>query len=79
MWILVLLFTQFTFLAKTIVGTPKYRAPEVQKAVPYGTKADIWSLGLLLYTAVARTSSADLVLSEIKVITDRLTVSGSVY
>ena len=33
----------------TKIGTPKYMAPEVYNNQPYGTSADIYSLGLVLY------------------------------
>jgi serine/threonine protein kinase len=36
----------------TVAGTPFYMAPEVLK-MKYGTKADIWSVGVLLYTMVS--------------------------
>jgi len=35
---------------KTIAGTPYYMAPEMLDGnVPYDSKVDIWSLGVLLY------------------------------
>lgn len=33
----------------SIKGTPLYMAPELLKEYPYNQKADVWSLGVILY------------------------------
>jgi NIMA (never in mitosis gene a)-related kinase len=40
---------QTAALAKTMIGTPFYIAPEVFQESPYSFEADIWSLGIILY------------------------------
>jgi len=39
--------------AQTAIGTPNYLAPEVCENSPYGNKADIWSIGVVLYELLA--------------------------
>lgn len=36
-------------LLHTMIGTPGYVAPCILEGVGYGTKADVWSLGVILY------------------------------
>eukprot|EP00928_Gymnodinium_smaydae_P036051 TRINITY_DN25253_c0_g1_i1.p1 TRINITY_DN25253_c0_g1~~TRINITY_DN25253_c0_g1_i1.p1 ORF type:complete len:1104 (-),score=207.29 TRINITY_DN25253_c0_g1_i1:91-3402(-) len=45
-----------TAVAGTIVGTPSYLAPEICEDAPYGSKVDIWSMGIVLYELLALTS-----------------------
>ena len=40
-------------LLHTQTGTPYYASPEVWKDKPYNQKADIWSLGAIIYEMVA--------------------------
>lgn len=40
-------------IAGTTIGTPSYLAPEICENAPYGTKVDMWSLGIILYELMA--------------------------
>jgi len=37
----------------TVIGTPSYLAPEICSDEPYNSKADIWSMGVVLYELLA--------------------------
>lgn len=39
----------FEDLTQTILGSPIYMAPEILNGEMYNSKADIWSLGIVLY------------------------------
>jgi serine/threonine protein kinase len=39
-------------MTKSIVGSPIYMAPELLAGKYYNNKADIWSLGVLLYEMI---------------------------
>ena len=38
---------------RTRCGTPGYVAPEIVRGVSYGTKVDMWSLGVIMYILLA--------------------------
>jgi len=40
-------------MAQTVIGTPSHLAPEVCENKPYGTKADMWSLGVVFYEVLS--------------------------
>lgn len=42
-----------TLLLNTFYGTPLYISPELVENKPYNEKADIWSLGIILYEMCA--------------------------
>lgn len=40
-------------MCKTQTGTPYYASPQVWKDLPYDKKSDMWSLGCVIYEAIA--------------------------
>jgi serine/threonine protein kinase len=40
-------------LFETNCGTPIYMAPEIQMALPYTDKADLWSVGVIMFELLA--------------------------
>uniref|UniRef100_A0A0D3FGP3 Protein kinase domain-containing protein n=1 Tax=Oryza barthii TaxID=65489 RepID=A0A0D3FGP3_9ORYZ len=45
-------FLEPSSLAETLCGSPLYMAPEVMQAQKYDAKADLWSVGIILYQLV---------------------------
>mmetsp|Transcript_1293 Transcript_1293/g.1597 ORF Transcript_1293/g.1597 Transcript_1293/m.1597 type:complete len:158 (+) Transcript_1293:636-1109(+) len=44
---------EHTHTQGTLIGTPYFMAPEVILGKKYGTKADVWALGVVLYELIA--------------------------
>ena len=42
-------FLQDGVMAATLCGSPMYMAPEVIMSQQYGAKADLWSIGTIMY------------------------------
>ena len=47
------LLTETCKVARTVIGTPAYFAPELCDSSPYDAKCDMWGLGIILYELCA--------------------------
>lgn len=45
-------FLPSTSMAETLCGSPLYMAPEILRYEKYNAKADLWSVGAVLYEMV---------------------------
>ncbi|KAH9929542.1 Pkinase-domain-containing protein [Epithele typhae] len=52
----------------TLVGTPHWMAPEVAHASSYDTKADIWSMGIMIYEMIKGTAPNSHIVDQAKLI-----------
>lgn len=69
-------------MIQTQIGTPFYASPEIWNSTPYDYKADIWSLGCIIYeVASLRTPFYGKDMSEIckRVLSGKVNKIPSVY